>query len=153
MRSASKDCLEEYKSPNAANVAATFKEPNGLWTGWYIGIFGFLYNTDRFAKEMANVKNQRPGTTCSIRRGKAKLACPDPIKTGGGYIFLATQIFRFNKDEDKAMDYMKKLHANIAQYIGSSTQAIQLVAQGQFVGAPNWAHDILTTKRKVGRWI
>jgi iron(III) transport system substrate-binding protein len=43
---------------------------------------------------------------------------------------------------------MKKLHANIAQYIGSSPQAIQLVAQGQFVGAQNWAHDILTEKSK-----
>jgi iron(III) transport system substrate-binding protein len=46
------------------------------------------------------------------------------------------------------MDYMKKLHANIAQYPGTSPQAIQLVSQGQFVGAPNWAHDILTEKAR-----
>jgi iron(III) transport system substrate-binding protein len=73
---------------------------------------------------------------------------PDPVKTGGGYIFLATQVFRFNKDEDKAMDYMKKLHGNIGQYIGTSPQAIELVGQGQFLVGPNWGHDILTAASK-----
>src|SRR5262249_59256153 len=48
--------------------------------------------------------------------------------------------------EDKAMDFMKKLHANIGQYTGTAPQAIQLVGQGQFIGAPNWSHDILTAK-------
>ena len=46
------------------------------------------------------------------------------------------------------MDYMKKLHANIGQYAGTAPQAIQLVGQGQFVGAPNWSHDILTARAR-----
>jgi hypothetical protein len=41
---------------------------------------------------------------------------------------------------------MKQLHANIGQYTGTAPQAIQLVGQGQFIGAPNWSHDILTAK-------
>ena len=73
---------------------------------------------------------------------------PDPIKTGGGYIFIATQIFRFNRDEDKAMAFMKSLHANIAQYVATSPGALLLIDQGQFVGCPNWSHDILTEKTK-----
>ena len=89
-------------------------------------------------------RSRRPGTTCSNPAFKGKLAMPDPIKTGGGYIFLATQVFRFGKDEEKAMDYMKALHANIGQYVGTSPQAIELVGQGQFLLAPNWGHDILT---------
>lgn len=138
--------LEAYKSPNAGNVDAAFKEANGLWTGWYIGIFGLVINSDRFAKEMAGVKKPASWDDLLDPVWKGKLAYPDPVKTGGGYIFIATQVFRFNKDEDKAMDYMKKLHANIAQYVGTSPQAIQLVGQGQFVAAPNWSHDILTAK-------
>lgn len=138
--------LEAYKSPNAGNVDAAFKEANGLWTGWYIGIFGLVINSDRFAKEMAGVKKPTSWDDLLDPVWKGKLAYPDPVKTGGGYIFIATQVFRFNKDEDKAMDYMKKLHANIAQYVGTSPQAIQLVGQGQFVAAPNWSHDILTAK-------
>lgn len=138
--------LEAYKSPNAAAVDAAYKEPSGLWTGWYLGIFSFVLNTDRFAKEMAGVKKPSTWDDLLDAKWKGNLGFPDPVKTGGGFIFLATQVFRFNRDEAKAMDYMKKLHANIAQYVGSSPQTITLTEQGQFIGAPNWAHDILTFK-------
>jgi iron(III) transport system substrate-binding protein len=75
---------------------------------------------------------------------KGKLDVPDPVKTGGGYIFLADQVFRFGRDEEKAMDFMKKLHPNVGQYVGTSPQGIALVGQGQFLMGPNWGHDILT---------
>src|SRR5437868_15222883 len=52
--------LEAYQSPNASVVDANFKEASGLWTGWYVGIFGFVFNTDRFGKEMAGAK--KPAT-------------------------------------------------------------------------------------------
>ncbi len=140
--------LEPYKSPNAAGVDPAFKDANGMWTGWYIGIFGLVLNKDRFAKEMAS--KSKPATWDDLLAAdyKGKLDFPDPVKTGGGYIFLATQVFRFNRDEDKAMDYMKKLHGNIGQYIGTSPQAIELVGQGQFLVGPNWGHDILTAASK-----
>src|SRR5205823_4096072 len=32
--------LEHYKSPNGAQVDPKFKDPDGSWTGWYIGTFG-----------------------------------------------------------------------------------------------------------------
>ena len=119
-----------------------------MWTGWYIGIFGLAINKDRWAKEMAG--KATPATWDDLLNAdlKGKLDFPDPVKTGGGYIFLATQVFRFNKDEAKAMDYMKKLHANIGQYVGTSPQGIELVGQGQFLMGPNWGHDILTAANK-----
>ncbi len=171
----SEGLLEAYKSPNAAGVADPYKDPTGLWTGWYIGIFAFLYNTDRFSKEMTGAKKPATWDDLLDPAWKSKLTFPDPVKTGGGYIFIVTQVFRFaaalglvkpaavstspatmaaaapvdyTKAEDAAMDYMTKLHANIGQYAGTSPQAIQLVGDGQFIGAPNWAHDILTAKAK-----
>jgi len=139
--------LEAYIAPNAKDIDAKFKEATGLWTGWYTGIFGFISNNDRLSKELGNKK---PATWDDLLdpSWKGKLVLPDPVKTGGGYIFIATQIFRFNKDEAKAMDFMKKLHANIAQYVATSPGALTLIDQGQFVGCPNWAHDILTEKGK-----
>jgi iron(III) transport system substrate-binding protein len=139
--------LEAYKSPNAANLKADFKEASGLWTGWYTGIFGFISNNDRLSKELGG---QKPTSWDDLLAPawKGKLVLPDPIKTGGGYIFIATQIFRFNRDEDKAMAFMKSLHANIAQYVATSPGALLLIDQGQFVGCPNWSHDILTEKTK-----
>ena len=139
--------LEAYQSPNAAGVDAAFKEPSGLWTGWYLGIFGLVVNKDRWAKEMGGRPLPTSWDALTDADLKSKLAMPDPVKTGGGYIFLATQVFRFNRDEEKALDFMKRFHANIAQYAGTSPQAIELVGQGQFVMAPNWGHDILTAAR------
>ncbi len=139
------DLLEKYTSANASAIAAEAKDPNGYWTGWYFGVFGFVSNNDRLAKEIGGKK---PKTWDDLLdpAWKGKLVLPDPVKTGGGYIFLVTQVFRFNKDEDKAMEYMKKLHPQIAQYVGTAPQGIQLVSQGQFVGGPNWSHDILTSR-------
>jgi iron(III) transport system substrate-binding protein len=139
--------LEAYQSPNAAGVDAAFKDPNGLWTGWYLGIFGLVINKDRWAKEMGGRPAPTSWDALTEADLKGKLAMPDPIKTGGGYIFLATQVFRFNRDEEKALDFMKRFHANVAQYVGTSPQAIEFVGQGQFVMAPNWGHDILTAAK------
>ncbi len=136
--------LVPYISPNAKDVDPRFKDPSGNWTGWYLGIFGFVSHAQRISEVSAG----KPQTWDDLLNPawKKKLILPDPVKTGGGYIFLATQVFRFNRDEDKAFDYMKKLNANLAQLVGTAPQGIQLVAQGQFVGCPNWAHDILTSK-------
>jgi iron(III) transport system substrate-binding protein len=139
--------LEPYISPNAKDLKPEFKDAKGNWTGWYTGIFAFISNNDRLQKELGGKK---PATWDDLvdPAWKGKLILPDPIKTGGGYIFIVTQIFRFNRDETKAMDYLKKLHGNIAQYIATSPGALTLIDQGQFVGCPNWAHDILTEKSK-----
>src|SRR3989440_4853091 len=139
--------LEAYKSPNAANLKAEFKEASGLWTGWYTGIFGVLSNNQGLDQEL---RGQKASTRDDLLdpAWKGKLVLPDPIKTGGGYIFIATQIFRFNREEAKAMDYMKKLHANILSYGPTSPGVITSVSNGEAAGAPNWSHDILTQKAK-----
>ena len=138
--------LDAYIAPNAKDIAAQFKEATGLWTGWYTGIFGFISNNTRISE----VGGKKPATWDDLLdpAWKGKLVLPSPVTTGGGYIFIATQIFRFNRDEAKAMDFMKKLHVNIAQYVPTSPGALTLIDQGQFVGCPNWAHDILTEKGK-----
>jgi iron(III) transport system substrate-binding protein len=139
--------LEAYESPNASAVAAQSKDPAKNWTGFYFGIFGIITNTSRFNAEIGGA----PPTSWDDlldAKYKGKLLLGSPITTGGGYIFIATQVFRFNKDEAKAMDYMKRFHANIATYPGTSPGAILSVANGEAVACPNWAHDILTQKTK-----
>lgn len=140
--------LEQYVSPNAETVAPAYKDPNGFWTGWYIGIFGLLINKDRWASEMAD--KPKPTTWDDLIQSglTGQVMLPDPVKTGGGYIFLADQVFRFGRDEEKAFAYMKALHANVGQYVASSPLGIELVGQGQFLIGANWGHDVLTAASK-----
>jgi iron(III) transport system substrate-binding protein len=139
--------LEAYESPNASAVAAQSKDPNKNWTGFYFGIFGIVVNSAVLQRKNLGAK---PASWDDLLDAKYKgsLTLGSPITTGGGYIFIATQVFRFNKDETKAMDYMKKLHANIGSYNSQSPAAILSVSQGEFAAAPNWAHDILTERAK-----
>lgn len=136
--------LETYVSPNAAAVDPAFRDPNGTWTGWYLGIFGIVLNTSRWESEMAGKARPTNWDDLLDTDLQGKLDMPDPVKTGGGYIFLANQVFRYGRDEELAMDYMRLLHNNIGQYVGTAPQGIELVGQGQFVMGPNWGHDILT---------
>jgi iron(III) transport system substrate-binding protein len=140
--------LEPYKSPNAEQLDPAFRDPNGNWTGWYLGVFGMVVNKDRWDKEMSGKAKPTSWDDLLAPELKGKLDMPDPVKTGGGYIFLANQVFRFGRDEEKAMEYMKKLHPNVGQYVGTAPQGIELVAQGQFLMGPNWGHDILTAASK-----
>ncbi|MDQ2915179.1 MAG: extracellular solute-binding protein [Chloroflexota bacterium] len=139
--------LEPYTSPNASAVAAQSKDPSGNWTGFYFGIFGIVLNDAVFTRKNLGAK---PASWDDLLDPKYKgtLTLGSPITTGGGFIFIATQVFRFGKDETKAMDYMKKLHANIGSYNSQSPAAILSVSQGEFAAAPNWAHDILTERKK-----
>jgi iron(III) transport system substrate-binding protein len=139
--------LEAYESPNATAVAAQSKDPGKNWTGFYFGIFGIITNTSRFNAEIGGALPKSWDDLLDPKY-KGKLLLGSPITTGGGYIFIATQVFRFNKDEAKAMDYMKKFHANVATYPGTSPGAILSVANGEAVACPNWSHDILTQKTK-----
>src|SRR5215208_1148324 len=142
----SKDGLTlAYKSPVASQIDAKYYDPEGRWYGWYIGVLGIVINTDR----MKDAKVAEPKTWDDLLdpAWKGKLAFPNPTTTGGGYIFLADQVFRFNQDEAKAMDFMKKLDGNVAQYTQRSPDAINIVARGEFVAAMNWVHDILVQKK------
>ncbi|MGB8645140.1 MAG: ABC transporter substrate-binding protein [Anaerolineae bacterium] len=137
--------LEAYQSPNTASIPPVYRDPNGFWAGWYLGIFGMGLNTERF-KVMKNVKKPATWDDLLDPAWKGQIILPDPVRTGGGFIFLATQVFRFNRDEDQAMGYMKKLHPNIAQYVGNSPQGVQFVSLGAYTVGPNWVHDILSAK-------
>lgn len=139
--------LEAYESSNASAVAAQSKDPNKNWTGFYFGIFGICLNDAVFTRKNLGAKPTSWDDLLDPKY-KGQLTLGSPITTGGGYIFIATQVFRFNKDEAKAMDFMKKLHANIGSYNSQSPAAILSVSQGEFAATPNWSHDILTERKK-----
>lgn len=145
---ASQGLLVAYKSPNAKDIDPKYKDPDGYWTGWYLGILGIALNKDRWAAEMGAKPKPKTWDDLLDPALKGKVVMPDPVTTGAGYIFLAAQVFRFGRDEQKALDFMKQLDANVGQYLSSSPQVPQFVGQGQFLLGVNWGHDILTEANK-----
>ncbi len=136
--------LEPYAAPGAAGIDSALKDPKGCWTGWYLGVLGVMVNTDRW--EAAMPARAMPVTWDDLLApGLAgKTVVPDPVTTGAGYILLANQVFRFNGDEARAMDFMRRLNQGIGQYTSTALEAVERLASGEFVAGVNWGHDVLT---------
>lgn len=140
--------LEKYTSPNAKEIESRFNDPKGYWQGWYMGVLGIVLNKDRFQKELAPKGVKEPATWDDLLdpNYKGLFLTSNPATAGGGYIFVADQLFRLG--EDKGWDYLKKLSANVHHYTPAAGDGITLTATGEFVAAMSWAHDIVKSAQK-----
>ncbi len=136
--------LVPYLSPRLAEakLAKEFYDPAGSWYGWYIGALGIMYNRTRFEKEVAPTGVKAPANWDDLLNPayKGQIVLPSPITTGGGFIFMATQIFRLG-NEDRAFAWLKQLAAN-ATFTPTAPAPITLVSRGEALVGMNWGHDI-----------
>ncbi|MCC3372560.1 extracellular solute-binding protein [Cohnella sp. REN36] len=140
--------LEKYTSPNAGELDAKFNDPNGYWQGWYMGVLGIVLNKERFEKELAPKGVKEPETWDDLLDPayKGLFITSNPATAGGGYIFVADQLFRLG--EDKGWDYLKQLNANVHHYTPKAGDGINLTATGEFVAGMSWAHDIVKSAKQ-----
>jgi iron(III) transport system substrate-binding protein len=136
--------LDAYMSPklSEAKLAKPFYDPAGYWYGWYIGALAIMYNQDRFAREIAprGVKPPEVWDDLTNPAFRGQVVLPSPVTTGGGFIFMAAQIFRLG-GEDKAFAWLKQLAAN-ASFTPTAPGGITLVSRGEAITGMNWGHDI-----------
>ncbi|SPF49160.1 Extracellular solute-binding protein family 1 [Candidatus Desulfosporosinus infrequens] len=140
--------LEKYTSPNTKGLDNQFIDPNGYWQGWYMGVLGIVYNTDRFKNEMAPKGIKEPVIWDDLLNPAYKdlYVTSNPASAGGGYIFAADQLFRLG--DQNGWDYLNKLNQNVHHYTATAGDPITLVATGQFIVGMAWAHDIETQMKK-----
>ncbi|TVX96695.1 ABC transporter substrate-binding protein [Cohnella terricola] len=140
--------LEKYTSPNASEIDAQFNDPNGFWQGWYMGVLGIVLNNERFEKELAPKGVKEPATWDDLLDPAYKdlFITSNPATAGGGYIFIADQLFRLG--EEKGWDYLKKLNDNVHHYTPKAGDGINLTAAGEFVAGMSWAHDIVKSAKQ-----
>ncbi len=140
--------LEKYTSPNAKEIDKQFNDPKGYWQGWYMGVLGIVLNKDRFKKELEPKGVKEPKTWDDLLdpNYKGLFVTSNPATAGGGYIFVADQLFRLG--EEKGWDYLKKLHANVHHYTPGAVDGISLTATGEFAAAMSWAHDIVKSAKQ-----
>ncbi|MDR7484417.1 MAG: ABC transporter substrate-binding protein [Armatimonadota bacterium] len=135
--------LLPYKSPAAveARISPTYRDPDGYWHGWYLGALAIIINTDRWDREMAPRRVPKPTTWDDLTRPEFRghFIMPSPVTTGGGFIFLAAQIFRLG--EDRAWAFMRALNANASQYTPTAPGTITLLARGEGIVGMMWAHE------------
>lgn len=95
--------------------------------GFYTSAIGFGWNEDVLRKK------KLPAPKCWAdlldARYKGEIETSHPASSGTGYTILAGLVQMMG--EDKAFDYLKKLHRNVTQYTRSGTAQAKSVAKGE----------------------
>lgn len=131
----------EYKSASLPQLHAWAQQQaqqSGYKTvGIYSGPLGFGYNTELVAKTKIPV----PKSWADLLKPEYKneIQVANPASSGTAYTMVATLVQLMG--EDKAFDYMKALHKNIAAYTRSGTGPIKAVARGETTVSISFVHD------------
>jgi iron(III) transport system substrate-binding protein len=141
LQAAEQGLSQEYKSPTLPKLhdwAQKQAEQSGFRTvGIYSGPLGFGYNTELIAKKKLPI----PKTWGDLLKPeyKGEIQSANPASSGTAYTMIATLVQLMG--EDKAFDYLKKLHGNIATYTRSGTGPIKAVARGEATVSISFVHD------------
>ena len=141
LQAAEQNLTMEYKSPSLPQLhdwAQKQAAQSGYKTvGIYSGPLGFGYNTELMAKK----KLPGPKTWGDLLKPeyKGEIQSANPASSGTAYTMVATLVQLMG--EDKAFDYLKKLHGNIATYTRSGTGPIKAVARGEAAVSISFVHD------------
>lgn len=141
--------LLRYRSPAAAEakIDPAYLDPDGYWHGWYLGTLSIIINTERWDRELGPRGVRKPASWDDLTRPEFRghFVMPSPVTTGGGYIFLAAQVFRLG--EDRAWTFMRALNANASQYTPTAPGTIALLERGEATVAMMWAHEAVGARR------
>ena len=144
MQAAEEGLLDQYKSPRLAELhdwARQLAEQSKYRTaGIYLGALGIGFNTDVLKRKGI------PEPTCWAdlldRKFKDEVQVSDPTSAGTAYVMLASFVQLMG--EDRAFDYMKKLHLNVNQYTKSGAAPVKALGLGETGVAIAFMHDMVT---------
>jgi iron(III) transport system substrate-binding protein len=120
----SRGVLAPYRSPTAEGITATFKDPEGYWTGFSARIRVIIYNTKLVKAEEA------PKSIYDLTdpRWKGQIAIADP--RFGSTSFHVAALYAELGDE-KADEFFRKLKANGVKVVPGNSVVRDLVARGE----------------------
>jgi iron(III) transport system substrate-binding protein len=122
-----KGLTQPYVSPNAKDLAAHFRDKDGYWTSFYMNPLGLGVNTKVLKERGIPI----PVSWEDLLRPELRnqIQMPSPQTSGTGYNMVAALVQTWG--EDRAFEYLKKLHPNIQTYTQSGTAPSKAAAIGQ----------------------
>ena len=141
LQAAEQDLSLEYKSPTLPQLHAWAQQQAAQskyrTVGIYSGPLGFGYNTELLAKKKLAAPKSWADLLNPAFKGEIQVA--NPASSGTAYTMIATLVQLMG--EEKAFDYMKALHKNIATYTRSGTGPIKAAARGETTVSISFVHD------------
>lgn len=129
--------LEPYLSGNASQIEDRFKDPEGYWTGIYVGSIAFVSNKSWLNRVGLEAPTSWKDLLDPKYRGR--LAMPDPRSSATGYTVLSTLVQLWGEDE--AFAYFKKLKEQGITLTSSGSTPGRSVGMGEAGTAIMFSHD------------
>ena len=131
--------IEAYKPKLYDKIPAQYKDPNGVWTGIYVGALGLAVNT----KVLKDKNLPEPASWADLAKPiyKGQISMAHPASSGTAYTMVATQMFLNNKDQEKAFAYLKQFHSNVLQYQKTGAAPARIAGQGEVAIGVVFSHD------------
>jgi len=106
----------------------------------YAGVLGFGYNTELLKRK--NLPEPKCWSDLANDKYRDEVQVADPNSSGTSYTMLATLVQI--QGEDKAFDFMKRMHKNINQYTKSGAAPAKAAASGETLIGITFLHDLVT---------
>jgi len=135
--------LYSFTPDNAANLRSPMlRDPDGYWHGIYVGYLGFIVNQEELDRLGLPAPQDWEDLLDPMYRGLIAFANPGTSGTGRQLINTMAMIYDF--DEDRTMDFFRRLDENIMFYPRSGAGPSRLVGPGEVVIAIGFLHDGIT---------
>lgn len=121
--------FEPYVSPNAAQIPVGLRDPQGHWSGVYVGTLGFCSNQDVLAGLGVGVPQSWADLLDPKLKGQVAMA--HPATSGTAFTAVWAQITLNGGDVEKGFAYFRQLHNNILQYTKSGSAAGPMAGRGE----------------------
>ncbi len=126
-----RNLLQTYTSPNMAQLQPWAQRAHRLAGGHCVGVssgaIAFVWNRELMARRNLPIPRRWEDLLNPAYRGEIQL--PNPNSSGTAYTIIATLVQLW--DEDRAFDYLRRLHANVNSYTRSGAAPVQAVARGE----------------------
>lgn len=123
----SRGLLAPYRSPQSAAIPDEYKDPNGAWTGTYLGVLGFCSN-QRLLDQLGLAVPTSWDDLLDARLAHL-VSVPNPVTSGTGFSWLFTQTLRLNSTE--VFEYVAALDRNVLQYTNSGLSPAVVAGRGE----------------------
>ena len=133
--------LDLYKPKSFSTIPRQYKDPDGAWTGVYVGALAIGVNTRVLSEKGLPEPTSWADLTKPIYKGLVSMA--HPATSGTAYTALATVVQLNGKDIDKGLAYFRALSANIKEFEQSGSAPARLAGRGTVAIAIAFAHDII----------
>ncbi|MBM2810365.1 MAG: extracellular solute-binding protein family 1 protein [Chloroflexi bacterium] len=136
--------LEPYKPLSFDKIPPRFKDPDGAWTGVYVGVLGFGVNTRVLGNRGLSVPTSWADLTNDAYRGLISVA--HPATSGTAFTMLATVVQLHDRDHDAGFGYLDKLAANVRRFEEAGAVPSRVSGQGDVAIAIAFSHDIVAAQ-------